>query len=75
MIRDADIKLFVKHAKALNRVIKQIQQYHPEVSLYNTPRLLHLMSGETHSAGATAVPQHNNVVASVAIDTLTGGDW
>lgn len=74
-IRAEHIKQFRKHARALSRLIESIQSYNPEASLYNTPRMLHLMSGPTHDESHNPRPLHENITDSVPVSTLSGGDW
>ena len=74
-IRDEHITQFRKHARALNRLIESIQSYNPDASLYNTPRMLHLMLGPTHDESHNPMPLQENIAASVPVSTLSGGDW
>jgi hypothetical protein len=53
--------------------MERINIYNPDATLYLSNDIMNLMCGESHDDNER--PLHDNVVSSVHIPTLNGGDW
>jgi len=72
-IKEKDIRDFEKYAKKLDDVIRRINEYNKNVTVYLAMQNLCLLNGSSHSEFGRALQE--NVVTSIIISKSGGGDW
>lgn len=71
-IQWGDIQAFKRHAEALKRLMKRINKYAPGAHLYAANDNLCLMG---HQMDMRRGPDQDDIVESLSIPGLGGGDW
>lgn len=72
-IKPEHVKKFLRLAKGLDTLMKQIWEYHPEANIYLQEDSLILMKGPTHDDAED--PLFENVVAQQWVRGSGGGGW
>lgn len=72
-IKKRDIESFVKAANRLNAIMERIREYNSQANYYLANDTLNLMKGPSHDDKTD--PLRDNVVESVRIKSVGGGDW
>lgn len=72
-IKQEHVEKFVKLARSLDRLMEHIKDYCPDAMLYLAMEDLNLLRGPSHTQDGE--PLQENIVESVRVDSMSGGDW
>lgn len=73
-IKEKDIEKFVKLARELDKLMKEIRKYKFEANLYVAEGSINLMSDMHHDFYSTDAIQEN-IVSSISVDSIDSGAW